>query len=350
MGNSAAVAIAYSGGSETMKIADPDTLDGSNLNRIRAGIKDLGENKTFIAAKQIYELNPYANLILYPDGLTPDNLKDFLLGEPKLNIVVDEMDNLKMKIFIRLASRSARLPVIMATDNGDNLIIDVDRFDQNPYTPPFNELPDMDLDTIAKNISFGEKLDLTLAEKIRLATNIVGAENVTPRMQDSLMEVGKTLISWPQLAVAAFTSGTTLSYIAKKIAVGEEVKTGKSHLSLDESFLNLAQKPEFQEYKKQKTQEYINYVKKLEEEDKKENFSVWETKESDFPKNGSIEERLKFILNYAVMAPSAHNTQPWKFKIQGNSIEIFVDKKAICQYLIHLKESCIFLLEPYLRI
>lgn len=28
------------------------------------------------------------------------------------------------------------------------------------------------------------------------------------------------------------------------------------------------------------------------------------------------------------MAPSAHNTQPWKFKIQGNSIEIFVDKKS----------------------
>ena len=52
---------------------------------------------------------------------------------------------------------------------------------------------------------------------------------------------------------------------------------------------------------------------------------VWNVKEKGFPIKGSMEEKLKFLLNYAILAPSSHNTQPWKFSIKGNSIEVYAD-------------------------
>lgn len=34
---------------------------------------------------------------------------------------------------------------------------------------------------------------------------------------------------------------------------------------------------------------------------------------------------MRFLLNYAVLAPSSHNTQPWLWKISGNEIELWAD-------------------------
>ncbi len=58
----------------------------------------------------------------------------------------------------------------------------------------------------------------------------------------------------------------------------------------------------------------------------KASVDAWQVKESDFPVNSSNEEKLKFLLNYAVLAPSSHNTQPWKFNVSANEIEVFSDK------------------------
>ncbi len=52
----------------------------------------------------------------------------------------------------------------------------------------------------------------------------------------------------------------------------------------------------------------------------------WKVKESEFPHNGTIEEKLKFILNYAILAPSSHNTQPWLFKVDSEAIYLYADR------------------------
>ena len=53
---------------------------------------------------------------------------------------------------------------------------------------------------------------------------------------------------------------------------------------------------------------------------------AWDVKESSFPVNASSEEKLTFLLNYAVLAPSSHNSQPWKFNVSGDEISVFADK------------------------
>jgi nitroreductase len=44
-----------------------------------------------------------------------------------------------------------------------------------------------------------------------------------------------------------------------------------------------------------------------------------------FPEAGSIEQQIRFLLDYAVLAPSSHNTEPWKFAVRGNAIEVRAD-------------------------
>jgi nitroreductase len=51
----------------------------------------------------------------------------------------------------------------------------------------------------------------------------------------------------------------------------------------------------------------------------------WAINEADFPHNASTAKQMAFLLRYAILAPSSHNTQPWQFAIQDTTISIFAD-------------------------
>jgi hypothetical protein len=53
--------------------------------------------------------------------------------------------------------------------------------------------------------------------------------------------------------------------------------------------------------------------------------AAWDVRETDFPSEGSLFEQQKFLLRYAVLAPSGPNTQPWKFSIKDNEISVIAD-------------------------
>ncbi|HKI71934.1 MAG TPA: hypothetical protein VKA81_06125 [Verrucomicrobiae bacterium] len=52
---------------------------------------------------------------------------------------------------------------------------------------------------------------------------------------------------------------------------------------------------------------------------------AWNVSADDFPADGTSEEKLWFLVRYAILAPSTHNTQPWKFRIHGNVVELHTD-------------------------
>ena len=54
----------------------------------------------------------------------------------------------------------------------------------------------------------------------------------------------------------------------------------------------------------------------------KSNYQAWEIRLQDFEDQKTDIDRLKFLLNFAVLAPSSHNSQPWKFIIKKNNITI----------------------------
>ncbi len=51
----------------------------------------------------------------------------------------------------------------------------------------------------------------------------------------------------------------------------------------------------------------------------------WDIKLSEFPKSGSLTEKIQFILSLAILAPSTHNSQPWLFRLQGDICQVEVD-------------------------
>jgi nitroreductase len=51
----------------------------------------------------------------------------------------------------------------------------------------------------------------------------------------------------------------------------------------------------------------------------------WEISAAGFPQHGPADDQLRFLLRYAILAPSTRNTQPWKFRVQGEAVEIFAD-------------------------
>jgi len=50
--------------------------------------------------------------------------------------------------------------------------------------------------------------------------------------------------------------------------------------------------------------------------------SVWDVEANEFPTDGPIEAQARFLLRYAILAPSSHNAQPWAFDVNGNEIVI----------------------------
>ncbi|HET7232810.1 MAG TPA: nitroreductase family protein [Longimicrobium sp.] len=52
----------------------------------------------------------------------------------------------------------------------------------------------------------------------------------------------------------------------------------------------------------------------------------WAISEAEYPAAGTSAEKLEFLLGYAVLAPSSHNTQPWRFHVCGDTVALYADR------------------------
>lgn len=52
---------------------------------------------------------------------------------------------------------------------------------------------------------------------------------------------------------------------------------------------------------------------------------VWVVDRSLFPTRGPVNQKLKFLLRYGILAPSYFNLQPWKFLVKGDTIFFYAD-------------------------
>jgi hypothetical protein len=42
-----------------------------------------------------------------------------------------------------------------------------------------------------------------------------------------------------------------------------------------------------------------------------------------------VEDELRFAVEQAVLAPSSHNTQPWQFRLDGDTVELYADRDRV---------------------
>jgi hypothetical protein len=220
IGNGMAVNVAFAGISKRIKIADFDTLELSNLNRIRAGISHLGEKKTDITAQQIYEVNPYAEVELFEQGINKDNINEFINSDPKLGVVFEAIDDFEMKIRSRFAAREAGVPLIMLTNLGDRLMIDVERYDMDGKLPIFNGLIGDAAEEILNN-------PITEQDKQKYAVAIVGRDNIPQRVMETIGQINKTLVGRPQVISTVTIGSGVAALLSRRIALGNELRSGR---------------------------------------------------------------------------------------------------------------------------
>lgn len=247
VGSHIALTVAMTGGVKRFKIADPDTISGSNLNRIRTGVQEIGLKKTASIARKIFEINPYSKIDIFDEGIDDKNMDDFFDG---LDLLVEEMDNPYFKIKVRYYAKDKGVPVVMGTDNGDNIFVDIERYDKDKNL--------MILNGLVGDISLEQLKNFESKDLPKIAAKIAGADLATTRMQNSVLEVGKTLYSWPQLGTAANLCGSAVAYLVRKIILKDKnIKSGRYEVNLDGIFQSDYHSKNQKEYRKNNTKDFF---------------------------------------------------------------------------------------------
>jgi len=57
-----------------------------------------------------------------------------------------------------------------------------------------------------------------------------------------------------------------------------------------------------------------------------DNLAAWQVNSTDFPAGGAVMDKARFAVRYAILAPSSHNTQPWRFIVNGGELLVCADR------------------------
>ncbi|MDT7799146.1 MAG: hypothetical protein QOI78_2579, partial [Actinomycetota bacterium] len=222
VGNSAALTFALEGIGGAYKLADFDEFGLSNLNRLRAGVHHLGVNKAVLTARQMFEIDPYLDIEIERDGLTPETIEDFFDGG--LDLLVEECDTPWVKIAAREYARDLGIPVVM--DCNDRGMLDVERFDVEPDRPLLHGLLGDVKSVDLAELGHQQKVDLILA--------MVDADRISPEPAASFGELGHTLSSWPQLASGVALGGALCGEAARRVLLGRPCASGRFYTDLSQ--------------------------------------------------------------------------------------------------------------------
>ncbi|MCK6611747.1 MAG: Rv1355c family protein [Bacteroidia bacterium] len=315
VGKSIALTMAMERALGEIRLADFDNLDLSNLNRLSSSVFNLGENKAVLCAREIAEIDPYIKVQVFQDGLTPENMDVFFTHNGKLDLLVEECDGLDIKVLARIKARELGVPVIMETS--DRGMLDIERFDLEPERNLLHgKIPDVN-PTELKNLSAEEKLSFLLP--------MVGVDTISTRMKVSLMEVQKTISSWPQLAGDVVKGGGIAAETARKVLLNHYQNSGRFYVDLDDILNGQDKQPsELSSFPAESTSE-------VEQHDW---LALAEMHAQGLEPVLSLSQNEKLeIVQVASKAPSGGNSQPWKLIFKKGYLFVFLDAAESFSFL-----------------
>ncbi|UKJ08998.1 ThiF family adenylyltransferase [Solitalea lacus] len=231
VGQAIAITIAMERVCGSLRLTDFDTFELSNLNRVRAGVSELGVSKVVYCARQIAEIDPFVKISCFEHGVSADNINEFLgEGDSQIDLLIEVCDSLEMKVIARLAAKNKCMPIVMETN--DKGILDIERFDIEPDRELLHgriEHIEGDLKEIEKQLS-----SLNPQDRIQFLAKMIGMENISDRMKLSLQQMGKTINSWPQLASAVVVGGGAVTNISRRILLNTLTKSGRYFVDVEE--------------------------------------------------------------------------------------------------------------------
>lgn len=308
VGHSIALTIAMERICGELRLADFDTAELSNLNRLRTPLYNLGVNKTVIAAREIAEIDPFLSVKIFNDGLLASNMDSFFVGDRKLDLFIEVCDGLDIKIQSRYKARELGIPVVM--DTNDRGMLDVERFDLEPQRPVLHGLAD-GLDP--NNIK-----DLTNEQKVPYILKMIGADTISTRLKASMLEVEQSINTWPQLASSVTLGGALTTDVCRRILLDQYHESGRYYIDLED----LVKDEHVADAKPvQSANPYLPLTAEVRQQAIEEYF-----------KNNAAgvlqlsDGQLNAIIDAALAAPSAGNNQPWQWVYNQGVLFLFHDK------------------------
>ncbi|HUP26767.1 MAG TPA: ThiF family adenylyltransferase, partial [Candidatus Limnocylindrales bacterium] len=214
-----------------------------------------GKSKALIIGRQIYEMNPYS-AVAYHDKVGAENISTIFEQPWPLHIVVDEIDDIEMKTHIRVEAKKRKVPVIMATELADTVMLDVERYDLEPDRPIFHGIVPGAEQLIDKKIE-------NYREWTKHAVGIIDPINMPLKMQKSVLKIGTTIVTHPQLGSTVMMTGGVVAFAAKNIALGNPIKSGRYVMSLEKILLADHQTRHYKRHHKRHTKIIRSSVKSM---------------------------------------------------------------------------------------
>lgn len=111
-----------------LTIGDPKPPNATNFNRTNYNIFDVAtnESKAIAFARMIHRQDPTQIIYLEPKGFSISNFQKYLQpkrGIPKIDLVVEAVDNILQKIEILKIAQKNQLPIMQIADVGSKAII-----------------------------------------------------------------------------------------------------------------------------------------------------------------------------------------------------------------------------------
>lgn len=213
----------HTGMARKVILADPDEVSIMNLNRLNAGMNEVGMRKIDVAGIRVSELNPYIKQVHFREGITRNNIHA-ITEHHHSSLIYEHVDHLPTKVLLRKSAQQNGVPLIMATDIGDNSLIDIERYDGGRQSLFLGRLSD-------STISQLEKGGLSAEQTQRIIGNIIGFENISMRMAMSLGNIGLSLGGIAQLATTASAGAAYAAVAGREILLGEGLESGRYKLS-----------------------------------------------------------------------------------------------------------------------
>jgi molybdopterin/thiamine biosynthesis adenylyltransferase len=178
-------------------------------------------NKAVLVARRVARINPFLHVTILSEGVTPSNVASFLDG---LDLLVEECDGLQLKYDLRLEAKARALNVIYAAD--ERGFLSIEPYGYDPTLTPFHglmpERPRLRSE-YASSHEFMDALSLWLG----------GPDGISARSRASLVQIGTSLLGYPQLASEARFAAGQLGHVARRILLGERVAPFVGAIDLD---------------------------------------------------------------------------------------------------------------------
>ena len=145
------------------------------------------------------------------------------------------------------------------------------------------------------DVDFAELADLPSQDKVPYALRMMDGAALSPRMAASLVEVGTSLSTWPQVVAEVAQSAALVAEAVRRIGLGEELSSGRVRIDLARHLDGIHDAPVSDPAHEPATDQHSDPTPK---------------------------DAVERVVAAAVRAPSGGNAQPWHISTRDAAITI----------------------------